>query len=86
MPSSATVCVPAPSFNVTAAVLGPAADGVKVTLMVQAAPTATLVPQVFAWAKLVRFVPVRVMLVMDNATLPVLATLMVRAALVVLTV
>jgi hypothetical protein len=77
VPSSATVCVPAPSFNVTAAVRGPAADGVKVTLIAQAAPTATLAPQVFVWVKLARFVPVKAMLVIDNATLAMLETLMV---------
>lgn len=77
VPSSATVWVPAPSFNVTAAVLGPAADGVNVTLIVQAAPTATLVLQVFVWAKLARFVPVTEMLVIDKATLPTLETLIV---------
>src|SRR5258708_25095251 len=70
VPSNATVCVPAPSFNVTEAVRGPAADGVKITLIVQPAPTAMLVPHPFVWLKLGRFVPVIVVLVMDNTTLP----------------
>src|SRR5579864_3619077 len=83
VPSSATVWVPAPFFNVTAAVLGPAADGVNVTLIVQAAPTAMLVPQVFVWVKLARFVPVTEILVIDKATLPTLETLIARAELVV---
>lgn len=85
VPLSATVCVPAPSFNVIAAVLEPAADGVNVTLIVQVAPIATLVPHMFVCAKLVRFAPVRVMLVIDSATFPVLATIMVREELGVLT-
>jgi hypothetical protein len=85
VPLIAMVCVPAPSFNVTAADLGPAADGVNVTLIVHVAPIATLVPHVLVCAKLVRFVPVRVMLVIDSATLPVLATVTVRGELAVLT-
>jgi CRISPR/Cas system-associated exonuclease Cas4 (RecB family) len=48
VPVKATVCgLPlALSFTVSVPVLAPVAVGVKVTLMVQVAPAATLVPQV----------------------------------------
>jgi len=48
----------------------PAADGVKVTLMVQLAPAATEMPQLLVWAKSVELVPKTAMLVMLKAELP----------------
>lgn len=85
VPLNATVWVPAPSFTVIAADLCPAADGVKVTLIVQDAPIATVVPHVLVSVKLVRLAPVTLMLVMESATLPVLTTLIVLMGLVVFT-
>jgi hypothetical protein len=70
VPVRLTVCVAglALSVMVTAPVLVPAAVGLKVTLRVQLAPTATLEPQMLVWEKL----PLTVMLVMLSAALPVL--------------
>ena len=56
------------SVMVTAPVLIPVAVGLKVTLRVQLAPTATLDLQVFVWEKS----PLAVMLVMLRVALPVL--------------
>jgi hypothetical protein len=56
---------------VRAAVSVPVAMGVKVTLMVQLAPTARLTPQVFVTPKSEAFVPVAVMLETVRLTLPV---------------
>jgi hypothetical protein len=61
----------------TAAVRFPLAEGVKVTLMVQLAPAATLDPQLLVWAKSPAFVPVIVTLEIVRAELPEL--LMVTA-------
>jgi hypothetical protein len=49
VPLSVTVCglLKSPSTITTFAVSAPATDGVKTTLMVQEAPAAILVPQVF---------------------------------------
>ena len=55
------------SLMVTAPVRVPAAVGLKVTLRVQLAPTATLEPQVLVWEKS----PLTVMLVMRRVALPV---------------
>ena len=55
------------SLMVTAPVRVPAAVGLKVTLRVQLAPTATLEPQVLVWEKS----PLTVMLVMLRTALPV---------------
>ena len=55
------------SVTVTAPVLVPAAVGLKVTLMVQLPPVATLEPQVFVWEKS----PLVLMLVMLRVALPV---------------
>jgi hypothetical protein len=52
---------------VTAPVRVPAAVGLKVTLMVQLVPVATLDPQVLVWEKS----PLAVMLVMLRVALPV---------------
>ena len=63
----------------------PAADGLKITETVQLAPAATLTPQVLVWLKSAAFVPVIATLVMDSAALPEFETVMVWAALAVLT-
>jgi hypothetical protein len=70
VPVSATVCgLPtASSAMVTAPVLVPGAVGLKVTLRVQLALTATLEPQVLVWEKS----PLAVMLVRLRVALPVL--------------
>ena len=63
----------------------PAADGLKMAETVQLAPAATLTPQVLVWLKSAALVPVIATLVMDKAALPELDTVMVWAALAVLT-
>ena len=65
------------------AVREPVAEGVKVTLIVQLAPAATLVPQVFVCAKSPLLVPVTAMLVMLSAAVPLFVSVTVCAALVV---
>jgi hypothetical protein len=55
------------------------AVGVKVTLIVQLAPAATLAPQVLVWAKS----PLAATLEMFRAALPVLVSVTVCGALVV---
>jgi hypothetical protein len=60
------------SVRATAPVNVPAAAGVKVRLIVQLAPAATLVPQVLVWAKSPGLAPERAMLEMVKAALPVL--------------
>jgi hypothetical protein len=67
----------------TEAVRVPLAAGVKVTLMVQLAPAATLDPQELVWANAPAFVPVTLMLEMVKAALPVLLTVTAWAVLVV---
>src|SRR2546427_301120 len=64
---------------VTPPVLKPAVVGLKVTLMVQPAPTATFVPQLFVWAKS----PLAAMLVMFNTAVPLLVSVDVWGGLVV---
>jgi hypothetical protein len=73
------------SVTVTAALRAPVAVGVKVTLILQLAPAATLVPQVFVWLKSPLFAPVIVMLVMLSAAVPVFESVTAWAVLVVLT-
>jgi hypothetical protein len=60
----------------------PVAVGLKVILIVQLVPAAKLVPQVFVCAKS----PVALILLIDNAAVPLLVKVAVWAALVVLTV
>ena len=69
VPVRLTVCVAglALSVMVTAPVLVPAAVGLKVTLIVQLALTATLATQVWVWEKS----PLAMMLVMLRVALPV---------------
>ncbi len=69
-------------FNVPVRV--PGLEGVKVTLMVQLAPTATEAPQVLVWTKSVVFVSK--MLVMVNVALPVLVSVIVCGELVTPTI
>ncbi len=73
------------SVMLTAAVRAPVAVGVKVTLMVQLAPAATALPQVFVWAKSLLFVPVIAMPAMFSVALPVLVSVTVCRELVVAT-
>jgi len=70
------------SVMLTAPVRVPVAVGVNVTLMVQEAPAATELPQVFVSAKS----PLAVMLVMLNVPLPVLVSVEDWGALVVPTI
>ena len=62
------------SVTLRVAMRVPAAAGVKVTLIVQFEPAATLDPQVLVWVKSLPFVPVIEMLVRLKAALPVLVT------------
>src|ERR671922_206531 len=63
----------------------PAADGLKVTEIVQLAATASEVPQVLVWLKSAALAPVIATAVMDSAAVPEFETVMVWAALLVLT-
>ena len=74
MPERLTVCgLPlALSVMLTEAVRLPLAEGVKVTLIVQLVPAATLAPQLLVCAKSLALVPVSARLVMLKAALPVL--------------
>ena len=73
VPVTDTVCglPPALSAMDTEAVRVPAAVGVNVTLMVQLALIATLVPQVFVWVKSPAFAPVIEIPEIFKAALPV---------------
>src|SRR5579872_4637071 len=85
LPLSATFCgLPGPpSANVRLAVRLPLFVGVKVTLTLQDALAARLPGQLLVWAKSPPFVPVRPMLLMLKADVPLLNSLIVCAALVV---
>ena len=61
----------------------PSTDGVKVTEIVQLAPTARLAPQVFVWPKSDALVPVTAMLVKLAAAVPWFDSVTVPAVLVV---
>ena len=69
VPESVAVCglFVALSVTVNVPLRVPVAVGVKVTLIVQAAPAAMLAPQVFVCPKSPPSVPVNVMLLMLNA-------------------
>lgn len=71
------------SRMLTSALREPTAAGVNVTLIVQLAPAATLLPQLFVWAKSPGYVPVRLTLVMLKVAVPVLVSVTVCDALVV---
>jgi len=87
VPERVTVCglPPALSATFTAAVNDPMAAGVKVTLILHAAPAATLDPQLLVCEKSLGFAPARARLLMLKASLPVLVRVAVRVPLVVLT-
>ena len=67
----------------TEAVRAPVAVGRKVTLIVQDAPAASVVPHVVVRAKSAALVPVSVMLLIDMVTFPLLRSVMLLAVLVV---
>ena len=71
------------SVTVKVPVRVPVAVGVKVTLMVQVAPAATLVPQLLVCPKSPLLVPVNVTLLMFNTTPLVFENVIACAALVV---
>jgi hypothetical protein len=58
------------SLRATAAVRVPLAPGLKVTLMAQLAPAATLEPQLLDWAKSAALAPETAMLVRLKSALP----------------
>jgi len=62
------------SVTLSEAVNVPVTAGVNVTLMLQFAPAATLVPQLFVSPKSLGFVPVMVMLLTLSAAFPVLVS------------
>src|SRR2546430_1025485 len=68
------------------ALRAPVAVGEKITLMVQLAPAATLLPHPLVGVKSLMFVPWIVTLVIDIAVLPALRKVTFLAALVVPTV
>jgi len=84
VPLSAIVCgeFPAVSVMVTAAVNAPVAVGPKCPWMVQVAPAAMLVPQVFANRNDDAFVPVTAMLVNVSVAVPLLVSVTVCDPLV----
>jgi hypothetical protein len=67
---------------VMAATRVPGAVDLKVTLIVQLAPAATLDPQLLVWAKSLALTPETATLVTPKAALPVLLTVIAWAALV----
>jgi hypothetical protein len=84
VPERVTVCgLPlALSATLSAAVKEPLAAGVKVTLIVQLPPAATLAPQLLLCAKSMGFAPVSAIPLILKAPLPVLLKVTVWAALV----
>jgi len=74
VPLNAMVCGEPAVLSVimTVAFNGPAAVGAKCPWMTQLAPTARLVPHVFAKTNEDTFVPVTAMLVIEKAAVPVL--------------
>src|SRR5437773_406151 len=85
IPLSATFCgLPAAlSLMLTAAVRVPLAVGLNVTLILQLAPAANELPQVWVCAKFPALVPVIAMLLMVKIAVPVFLSVTVLAALVV---
>ena len=71
------------SLMFSAAVRVPDAVGLKVTLMLQLAPAANELPQVWVCAKFPALVPVIAMLLMVKLAVPVFLSVTVLAALVV---
>ena len=87
IPASPTLCgLPvASSVIVTLAARLPIAAGLKVMLIAQFAPAATLDPQVFVCEKSPLFAPVMVMLAMFRVAIPLFVSMMFCAALAVVT-
>jgi hypothetical protein len=85
VPLKLTVCglVGSESLRRRLAVRAPAPFGLKLTLRVQLAPPARLVPQVLVWAKSLLLAPTRLMPVMLRAVLPLLVKVTTLAGLVV---
>ncbi len=83
VPVKLTICgeLPALSVIVTAAERFPVTVGLKFTLIVQFAPTATLVPQALVCEKSLMFVPVIAIEEIESAALPPLVSVTVCAAL-----
>ncbi len=83
VPASGTVCglSEALSVMVTAAARLPDAAGVKLTLTVQLAPAATLVPQVLLSLKSPLFVPVMAILEIVRVAVPLFVSVTFAAAL-----
>jgi hypothetical protein len=67
------------------ALLGPRADGVKVSSIVQLSPGASPTPQVFVWVKSPELTPLSPMLLRLRNASPVLVRVIPWAALVVFT-
>jgi hypothetical protein len=87
VPVRFTVFVPAvPPFTLMLAALAPADVGLNTTLMVQAAPAATEVPQLLVPENWFAFVPVTRMLEIDTAVDPMLVSAIGSAALDTLSV
>lgn len=87
MPERPTACgLPAALSEIASdAERVPLAEGVKVMLIVQLAPTVKLTPQLLVWEKSLAFAPETATPEMLKATLPVLVTVTVCAALAALT-
>jgi hypothetical protein len=85
VPDSVTVCVaaPPPEFTLRVADFAPVDVGWNTTLIVQAFPTATEVPQVFVCENWVGLPPVSVMLVIGTAIDPVFVTVIGCSALAI---
>jgi hypothetical protein len=82
VPISVEVCVPTESAAESVALSVPAIEALNVTLIVQEAPAASEVPQVFAaMAKSDEFVPTRPMDVIGSAAVPELDSVKALAAL-----
>src|ERR1035438_2343065 len=65
----------------TDALRAPVAVGAKITLIMQSAPNATLLPQLFVWEKSSEFAPVRPTPVMLRAAVPLLVSMTLCATL-----
>jgi hypothetical protein len=85
MPLKARVCgLPAAlSETLNPALRNPDLEGLNVTLIVQLAPAANEVPQVWVWEKFPALVPVIAMPVMLKLVVPMLVSVTVFAGLVV---
>ena len=82
VPLKVVTCVPAPSTTVMVPLRVPVAAGMKVAVMLQLPPlAATLAPQVLVAVNSA----LAVMLVMDNALVPVLVSVIVAEPLVLFT-